>query len=171
MKNRDIYWEDTRCKKHCTQDRDVSVSFKVGTLGPHIVLPIAISFPVVIPESHQQSEISSLPNMILVLGKARSHRAPNLDSRGGESPRWFDVLRKNSACVVIYEQVQCHNEAANHQLPIAAAFWIIWIVSREECSSLMQNLMQIRCILAQSFWVRGPHSTHAHSTASAAPTD
>ena len=39
----------------------------------------------------------------------------------------------------------CHDEAANHQLPIAVAFWIIWIVSTEECSSLMQNLMQIHC--------------------------
>ena len=36
-------------------------------------------------------------------------------------------------------------EAANHQLPIAVAFWIIWIVSTEECSSLMQNLMYICC--------------------------
>ena len=37
------------------------------------------------------------------------------------------------------------DEAANHQLPIAVAFWIIQIVSVEECSSLMQNLMQIYC--------------------------
>ena len=29
------------------------------------------------------------------------------------------------------------------QSPVAAAFWIIRIVSSEECSSLMQNLMQI----------------------------
>ena len=32
-----------------------------------------------------------------------------------------------------------------NQMPIAADFWIIWIVSMEECSSLMQNLMQIHC--------------------------
>ena len=38
-----------------------------------------------------------------------------------------------------------HDEAANHQLPIAAAFWIIQIVFTKECSSLMQNLMQICC--------------------------
>ena len=41
----DIYWR--RHKKHCTQDNVVSVPFKVGTLGPHTVLPIAISCPVV----------------------------------------------------------------------------------------------------------------------------
>ena len=45
----------------------------------------------------------------------------------------------------MHERVHYHNEAANHQLPIAAGFWIIWIVSVEECSSLMQNLMQIHC--------------------------
>ena len=39
----------------------------------------------------------------------------------------------------------CHDEAANHQLPIAVAFCIIWMLSREYCSRLMQNLMQICC--------------------------
>ena len=41
MKNRDIYWR--RYKKHCTHDSYASVPFKVGTLGPHNVLPIPIS--------------------------------------------------------------------------------------------------------------------------------
>ena len=45
----------------------------------------------------------------------------------------------------MYERVRCHDEAANHQLPIAAVFWIMQIVSMEECSSLMQNLMQVHC--------------------------
>ena len=44
-----------------------------------------------------------------------------------------------------HEQVHCRDEAASHQLPIAAAFWIIQIVSMEECSSLMQNLMDVCC--------------------------
>ena len=43
----------------------------------------------------------------------------------------------------MHEWACCCDEAADHQLPIAAAFWIIWIVSTEECSSIMQNLMQI----------------------------
>ena len=43
----------------------------------------------------------------------------------------------------MHEWVHCHNEASNHQLPIAVALWIILIVSMEESSSLMQNLMQI----------------------------
>ena len=45
----------------------------------------------------------------------------------------------------MHELVHCYDEAVNHQLPIAATFWIIQIVSIEECSSLMQNLMQICC--------------------------
>ena len=48
MKN--IYWR--RDKKHCTCDNDASVPFKAGTLGPHTVLPIALSCPVsYFPES------------------------------------------------------------------------------------------------------------------------
>ena len=41
-----------------------------------------------------------------------------------------------------------HNSPSHHQLPhhiFLVAFWIIRIVSAEECSSLMQNLMQIYC--------------------------
>ena len=67
--------------KRCTQDSATSVPFKVGTLGPHTVLPIAISYHVVFPESHQWSEISSLSKVILVLGKAT-----NLGCRRAESP-------------------------------------------------------------------------------------
>ena len=43
MENRDVYWR--RYKIHCTKDNDASVPFKVGTLGPHTVLPITISCP------------------------------------------------------------------------------------------------------------------------------
>ena len=88
------------------------------------------------PESYRWSEISSLSKVILVLVRARSHRVPNLGCRETESPRWFDVLPKISARDVMHEWVCSPAEAANHQLPIAVAFWIIRIVSAEECSSL-----------------------------------
>ena len=42
--------------------------------------------PSYFPESYQQFEISSLSKVILVLGKARSHRVPNVGCRGAESP-------------------------------------------------------------------------------------
>ena len=89
--------------------------------------------------------LKSLPfsMMLLDLGKAKSYRVPNLGCRGAESPGWFDISQKNSAQDVMHEWVHCRDEAANHQLPIAAALWIIWIVSVEEYSSLMQSLMQI----------------------------
>ena len=45
----------------------------------------------------------------------------------------------------MHEQTSCCDKAANQQLPIAPAFWIIRIVSSEECSSLTQNLMHICC--------------------------
>ena len=41
------------------------------------------------------SEISSLWKVILVLGKARSCRVPNLGCSGAESPGWFDVSQKS----------------------------------------------------------------------------
>ena len=101
--------------------------------------------PSAAPESQWWSEISSLSKVILVLGKARSQGTPNLGCRGAESPGWFHVLPKNFAQDTMREWARCRDEAAHHQLPITAAFWIIWIVSTEECSSLMQNLMQICC--------------------------
>ena len=138
------FTEDTRYKKHCTQGSDASVPFKVGTLGPHTVLPVSISCPVIV------SRISLMvwnlfPKVILVLGKARSCRVPNLGCKEIESPGWFDGLPKNSAWNMMHKWACCRDEAANYQLPIAADFWIIRIVSVEECSSLAQNLMQIRC--------------------------
>ena len=62
-----------------------------------------------------------------------------------ESSVQFDVSPKHSEWDVMHEWVCCCDEAANHRLPIAAAFWIIWIVFTDEYSSLMQNLTQIHC--------------------------
>ena len=45
----------------------------------------------------------------------------------------------------MHKQALRDDEAANHQLPIAEAFWIIAVVPMEECSILTQNLMQIHC--------------------------
>ena len=45
----------------------------------------------------------------------------------------------------MHVQTCSHDEATNHRLPIAVVFWIIQIVSVEECLSLMLNLMQISC--------------------------
>ena len=59
IKKQTFIKEDTRYKKHCTQDNDASVPFKVGTLGPHTVLPVTSAALLCFPESCR-SEISSL---------------------------------------------------------------------------------------------------------------
>ena len=46
---------------------------------------------------------------------------------------------------MIHERTWCRDETDNHKLPVAAGFWITEMVSKEECWSLTQNLMQIRC--------------------------
>ena len=55
--------------------------------------------------------------MILVLGKARSHRAPNLGCRGAESPGWFDVSPKNTV-----HEMRCRSGRVGvMKLPITSA--------------------------------------------------
>ena len=49
------------------------------------------------------------------------------------------MFPKKTAWDIMHEQAHCQNEAASHRLPIAAAFWIIWMDSMEEYSSLMQK--------------------------------
>ena len=123
----------------------MSIPFKIGTMGPHTVLPLSISCPIIF------SWISSMVwNLFpfkgdFSFGKSQNNRAPNLGCRGAESPGWFDVSQKNSAQDTMHERAHCGDEAADHQVPTAAAFWVIRIVSVEECSSLTQNLRQIRC--------------------------
>ena len=70
--------------------------------------------------------------MILVFGKVGSCRAPNLGCSGGGSPKWFDVLPKNSAWDMMHEWAPCCDEAANHQLPINAAIFIVTHLSTNE---------------------------------------
>ena len=123
----------------------ISVPFKVGTLGAHTVLPITISCPVVF------SWISSTVwNLFPFKGDfsfgVKSHRAPNLGCRGwGVSHLGNLMFHQKTTPDVMHEWAHCCGEAANHQFPIAAAFWFIPIVSQEKCSSLTQNLIQIHC--------------------------
>ena len=98
--------------------------------------------PSYFPKFYWWYDISSLSKVILVLGKTRSHRKPNLGygGLGGLGDSMF--CQKNSAWDIIHKQACCHDKAANHLLPIAAAFRIIWITSMEECLRLMKNLIQ-----------------------------
>ena len=143
MKNRDIYW-----RRYKIQGTLYIGQWHLGPLQSRHLTQFSQSPSAALmyfPESHQWSETSSPSKVTSVLGKARSCRVPNLGCRWTESPGWFEVSSKTSAWDVIHEQVCCWDEAANHQLPTAAIFWIIQIASTEECSSLTQNVMQIRC--------------------------
>ena len=146
MKNRDIYWRRYKIQETLYIGQwhlSPLQSRHLGTFTQFSQLPsVASSY---FPEYHRWSEISCLLKMILVLGKARSCQVPNLGCSRAESPGWFTVLLKTSAPDVMHKRVQSRCEAANHQLPIAAALWIILIVSAEECSSSTEDLMQIRC--------------------------
>ena len=66
--------EDTRYKNHCTQDSDTSVHFKVGTLGPHSVLPVVVSCTLIFSWISLMVWNTIPFKVIFVLGKARSHR-------------------------------------------------------------------------------------------------
>ena len=61
---------------------------------------------------------------------------------------------------MMHELVCCRAEAANHLLSIAVAFWIIPIVSTEECSSLMQSWMHISCSIRSV--ILNVTATHVH---------
>ena len=83
--------------------------------------------------------------MILVLGKARSCRVPSMGCRAAESPVWFDILPKKLC-------MRCDAWAGvvswwNCQSPVAHSCNLLNypVVSAGECSSLMQNLLQIHC--------------------------
>ena len=109
----------------------LTVPFKVDTLDLQFSQSPSAA-PSYFPESHPWSEISSLSKVILVFGKARSHRAPNLACRGAESPGWFDVSPKHSARDVMQEWALCHDEAVNHQLSIAMTVFILLHLSTDK---------------------------------------
>ena len=100
--------DDSRYKKHCTQDDDASVPFEADTLGLYTVLPVAISCPTV---------LSWISMMVwnpfpfkgdFSLGKSQKLQGTKSGLYGAESPEWFDVSPKTlhktwcvSRCVAV----------------------------------------------------------------------
>ena len=72
--------QDTRNIVHGTMMPQSPSKWAPWDLTQFSQLPSAA--PSYFPESHRQSEISSLSKVILVLGKGRSHMAPNLGCMG-----------------------------------------------------------------------------------------
>ena len=78
-------------------------------------------------------------------GKSQKLQAPNLGYREAETPEWFDVSPKTLHKTLCMNEYVMVTKLPITSCPIAAAFWIIRVVSVEKCSSSMQNLMQIHC--------------------------
>ena len=146
MKNRDIYW-----RRYKIQETLYTGQRRLGPLQHWDLTQFSQSpsaAPSYFPESQWWFEILSLWKGILVLGKARSCRVQNLGFRGLSHLGDLMFLQNTLHETLMHETVgwaHCCVEAASPQLPISVAFWISWIVSPKECSSLMQTLMQIHC--------------------------
>ena len=103
--------------------------------------------------------------MILILGKARSHRTPNLGCSGAESPGWFDVSPKNSAPDAMHEWAQlwwsCQSPVAHScdllNYPNSFCRGMFKLNAKFDADLLLYLLSHLEC--------------HAHSMASTASTD
>ena len=115
-----------------------------GYLGPHTVLPISISYPIILSWISWTVWNPFPFKADFSFGKSQKSQGTKSGLLGRLS-HLGDLMfpPKNHAWDVMHKWVRCCDEAASHQLPIAEAFWVIWIVLAEERSSLTQNLMQI----------------------------
>ena len=182
MKNR-YYWR--RYKKHCTQDNDTSVSFKVGTLGPHTVLPITISYPVVF------SWISLTAGNLFPfeddfsLGKGQKLKGAYLGWRGAESPGWSDVLPKHGtrhdawagmllwwscqspvahSCSLLNHLNSFHEEMFKLNAKFDADL-LLYLLDHYECDGHTVHMLTHGCLLPPlTSTVKSSLFTHAHSS-------
>ena len=161
MKNRDIYWRRYKVQE-TWYTGDTSVSFKVGTSGHHTALPVSLPLfktpcKIFCWNCHQLPCRIFL-NLIYGLKSLPFQRwfqfweKPEVTGHQIWAVRGLSHLGDSMFCQktllktwCVSGRECCCDEAANHQLPIASAFWVIQIVSRKECSNLTQNLMQILC--------------------------
>ena len=155
--------EDTRYKKHCTYNSDVSIPFKAGTLGPHTVLPIAIICPVIF--SWIFEGLKPLPfEKILVLRKSISHRASNQGWTGQTFSHTTLCDAWHVAGGVTLWWCSCQSPVA-HSCSLRSHPNSL----HRRMISLTWNLMQILCSIGSVTLNVMATSTHDHSGASTAP--
>ena len=106
--------------------------------------------------------MSSLSKVILVLGKARSHRG-QIRAAGGLSHLGVLVFPPKTAQDVRHERVRCHDEAASHQLPIAVAFWIVQIVFPGGMFKLNRKFDADWLLYSLSHFECPGHTVHMHT--------
>ena len=142
MTNRDIYLR--RYKKHNTQDNDASVPFKVDTLVHHIVLPIVISCPVIsFWISWMVWNLIPFKNDFSFRKSQKSHGT--ISGLSGDWVTWVIWCFTKKLCMRCYAwagMLLCWS----CQSPVAYNCGLLNHANsfHGECSSLMQNLMQIR---------------------------
>ena len=127
--------------------------------------------PSYFPESYRWSEICSFSKVILVLGKDRSCRVSNLGCRGLShlDDLMFFAEKLCTRCDAWAGTLlwwRCQSPVAH-----SCGLWIFQRVSAEECSSLTQNLMPIRCSTGLVVLNATTTQYTCHSMASTAPTD
>ena len=152
---RDIHWRRYKIQEILSIGKWCLSPFQSRHLGTsHSSFKLPSTFPSYFPEAHWQSEISSLSNVTLVLGKARSCRAPNLGSRGAESPGWFDVSPKTSAWDIMHELSGCWWSC---QLPVAHSCSLLnhpnsfhgrmfKLKAKFDADSLLYSLSHFECV-------------------------
>ena len=122
-----------------------------------------------LPESHQWSDISSLSKVILILGKARSCRMPNLGCRGNESLGWFDVspkkpcMRRDAWASVLwwwsYQSPAAHScSLLNHLSSFRRGMFkfntkldadsLLYSLNYFECNSHTVHMLSQQCLLS-----------------------
>ena len=123
-------------------------------LGPHTVLPAAISYPVVF------SQISLMVWSLFPFKgdfsfrKARSCRVPNLGCRRAESPGWFDVMPKKlctrfDTWAGVSSWWSCQSPVAhswsllNHQISLCGG--VFKLNTKLDADSLLYSLSHFEC--------------------------
>ena len=116
--------------------------------------------------------LKSLPlsKVILVLGKDKNCRVPNMGFGAAESPGWFDVL-PNTLCVRcdawagVLSWWGCQPPVAYSCLNHPSSFCgrMSKLNTKSDADLLLYML--------KSFWILQPHHTHAQSMVSTTPTD
>ena len=122
-KNRDIYW-----RTYNIQETLYTGYLRLSPLQRRDLTQFSQSpsaAPSYFPESHWRSEISPLSKVILVLGKSRSCRAPNLGCRWDWVTWAIWCFAKKLCKDVMHQWARCADECAHRQLPIAAAVFLV----------------------------------------------
>ena len=147
MKSRDIYWRRYKIQEtlyigqwcfSTLQSRHLGTSHS----SPRISSTVHNTLKILCWNLHQLPCCIFLISLLVwnpfpfkddfSFGKSKNFQGAKSGLWGAESPVWFDASPKNSVWDMMDERAHCHDKAGNHQLPIAAAVFIILHLSTNE---------------------------------------